>query len=392
MASPLSISSVDDAIQYGIKNNPLIKAQFQVLEAKKVLPKKLGSLSDPKLGVRLNGTPAKKPDYSFDQKRVFVNQSFPFLGELGRKNELGKKEVVISELDYLMTENKVVLSIQTLYYKLVLNKELIEITDKNNKILENIINIADIKYRSGKTLQANVLKAKVSKGKLEEKIFQLNHQKVMLTEDLKKWLGLSETELLLVDLVYPKQKKSSVPTLNKSVGSKTLMVQKAIAMKAKSDQMVRVEKDRYLPDFSAQVEYWNNSGMDNQYAGQIAMSFPWFNAKNSASVKEAKALSESKNDHLTDVQNSIQSILVTLLSDLETTQETVSLYEDQILKNAELSLSSFQKAFEVDKASFLDYFESEKTLFSLEMDYAKLVNRTHTLQAKINSLFEKGVE
>jgi outer membrane protein, heavy metal efflux system len=392
MASTLSINSVDEAVGYGLNNNPMIKAQAQVLEAKKTLPKKMGSLSDPKIGLRLNGTPAKNLDYSFDQKRVFVNQSFLFLGELGRKNELGKKDVAVSELDFEMVKNEVVLSIQSFYYRMVLNKELIEITEKNNKILETIINIADIKYRSGKTLQANVLKARVSKGKLEEKTLQLNHQKVMLTEQLKKWLGISDTDFLSIDLAYPKLIALTISTANTESVSDTLMVRKAIAMKDKSDQVVRVEKDRYLPNFSAQMEYWNNSGMDNQYSGQLAMTFPWFNSMNSASVKEAESLSNSKHSQVIDNQNNIKSILVTLLSDLKTTQETVVLYEDSILKNAELSLSSFQKAFEVDKASFLDYFDSEKTLFLLEMDYARLVNRTHTLQAKIDSLFEKGVE
>jgi cobalt-zinc-cadmium efflux system outer membrane protein len=392
MASSLSINSVDEAVRHGLNNNPMIKAQAQVLEATKTLPKKMGSLSDPKVGLRLNGSPAKDDAYSFDQKRIFVNQSFPFLGELGRKNELGQKEISISALDFAMIKNEVVLSIQTLYYNLVLNKALIAITEKNNKILENIINIADIKYRSGKTLQANVLKARVTKGKLEEKIFQLSHQKVMLMEHLKKWLGVVGAESLSIGLAYPTLIDLTISTANTEVVSNALMVRKAMAMKDKSDQRVLVEKDRYLPDFSAQVEYWDTAGMDNQYSGQIAMTFPWFNAKNSASVKEAESLSDAKRSQVIDNRNNTKRLLVTLLSDLQTTQETVLLYDNSILKNATLSLYSFQRAFEVDKASFLDYFDAEKTLFLLEMDYAKLVNRVHVLYAKINSLFEKGVE
>ena len=391
-ASELTIGSVEDAIQIGLQSNPGFQAQLNVLRSKEMLPRKLGSLSDPNIGIRLNGTPAKNSDYSFDQKRYFVNQSFPFLGELGRKKRLGEKEIKISTLDLELSRSKITLMIQKIYFGLVLNKELIEITKKNNQILENLINIADIKYRAGKTLQANVLKAKVSKGKLEEQLLQLTHQKVKLTEELKKWLGQQATDGMNLKLQYPDSDSLAVLTPSPPIVSESLMVQKATAMKDKADQMVAVEKDRYLPNFMAQVEVWDNAGMDNQYGGQLAMSIPWFNGKNDASVKEAKAMSRSKDKLMQDTFNDISRKLTTWASELKTTQETLKLYETEILQNARLSLSSFQKAFEVDKASFLDYFESEKTLYALEMQHAKLVNKKHVLRAQINALFAKGDE
>ncbi|MCP4049594.1 MAG: TolC family protein [bacterium] len=155
--SEFSIRSVDNAIQLGLQYNPEFQAQLNILKSKEMLPEKLGSLSDPNMGVRLNGTPAKNSDYSFDQKRYFVNQSFPFFGEPGRKKRLGEKELDLAIIDVELTRNNVSLMIQKVYFGLVLNQELTEITKKNNQILENIINIADIKYQSGKTLQAHVL-------------------------------------------------------------------------------------------------------------------------------------------------------------------------------------------------------------------------------------------
>jgi outer membrane protein, heavy metal efflux system len=390
IASVVSFSSVDQAVLYGLENNPLIKAQAQNVEAKKYLPRKLGSLADPKIGVRLNGAPAKDIDYSFDQERIFINQSFPFFGELDRKAGLAKNEVAISELDLEILENSVALAIKTLYYDLILNRELIEITKKNIRNLENIISIADIKYRAGKTLQANVLKAKVTNGKLEEMILNLEHQKLLLKQELKKSLGLSGDKMFLLELAYPNKNELLISTPDESVISEALILRREVAMKMKSEQVVLVEKDRYLPDFSAQIEYWNNSGMEDQYSGQFAMTIPWFNNKNEASLRAAEFLSISKSNKLINTRNNIRSLIITLLSDLRTTKETIKLYDAEIIKNAKLSLSSFQKAFEVDRAFFLEYFESEKILFSIEMDYAKLVNRKYILKAKINSLFEKG--
>lgn len=389
-ASELNIGSAHEAVELGLKRNPEFQAQLDLLESKKMLPQKLGGLSDPKVGIRLNGTPAKNMDYSFDQKRVFINQSFPFIGELGRKKQLAEKEIELSRLDLELIHNNIRLQIQTIYFDLVLNESLTKIAQKNKQIFENIINIADIKYRSGKTLQANVLKARVSKGRVDEQLLQLSHQKVKLTEELKKWMGVTSDTTLNVTLKYPEEFHLVVTDASKSTISNALWVKKAQIIEDKADKMVAIEKDRYLPDFVAQIELWDNAGMDNQYAGQLAMSIPWFNGKNHASVKEAEAIKQSKNESKNDVVNTISQRLTTGLSDLKTTLETITLYEETILKNAQLSLSSFQKAFEVDKASFLDYFESENTLYDLEIQHAKLLNKKHVLHAQINALFAKG--
>lgn len=389
-ASELNIGSVEEAVKLGLERNPEFQAQLDLLESKKMLPQKLGGLPDPKLGIRLNGTPAKNTDYSFDQKRVFINQSFPFIGELGRKKQLAEKEIELSQLDLELFHNNIRLQIQTIYFNLVLNEALTKIAQKNKQIFENIINIADIKYRSGKTLQANVLKARVSKGRVDEQLLQLSHQKVKLTEEFKKWMGVTANTTLNMTLQYPKDPHLIVTGVSKSTISNALWVKKAQVIEDKADKMVAIEKDRYLPDFVAQIELWDNAGMDNQYAGQLAMSIPWFNGKNHASVKEAEAIKRSKNESKNDVVNTISQRLTTGLSDLTTTLETITLYEETILKNAQLSLSSFQKAFEVDKASFLDYFESENTLYDLEIQHAKLLNKKHVLHAQINALFAKG--
>jgi len=90
--SSIAINTVDDAIRVGLTHSPFIKGQSYKLNAAKELPNKLGSLEDPRVGVRLNGTPAKNPAYDFDQKRYFIGQAFPFLGEVGRKKVLGEKK------------------------------------------------------------------------------------------------------------------------------------------------------------------------------------------------------------------------------------------------------------------------------------------------------------
>ncbi|MFT5170812.1 MAG: cobalt-zinc-cadmium efflux system outer membrane protein [Candidatus Marinamargulisbacteria bacterium] len=384
------IKSAEEAVRFGLENSPEIEMQALLLAGQRELPKKIGSLSDPKIGLRLNGSPSKMSSHSVDQKRVYINQSFPFIGELSRKRKMAESRVLAAEISFLMVRNKVVLEIQQLYFQLIRNRDLHLIAEKNKKILENLISIADIKYRSGKTLQANVLKARVSKSKIDEKILQLKHTKVLLTQELRRAIGISPEDKMDLVLDYPALLTFPSGDQIGRLVSETLAVRHAKAMQKSSAGAVNVEKDRFLPDFSAQLEYWDNSGMANQMGGQVAMTVPWLNTKNAASLKSSEAVRDAGSQNVLGQKNKTRSVLLTLISELETVDATMQLYESHLLKDAMLSLSSFQHAFEVDKASFLDYFEAEKTLFSLDLDFANLQSRSHALRAKLNAQFEKG--
>lgn len=382
------ISTADDAVRLGLKNSPHIKAHQYTLKANSVLPSKLGSLDDPMVGVRFNGMPAKNSAYNADQKRYFINQSFPFLGELGRKRQLGEKQYQLAKVNYQIAENRFVFRVKKGYYQLVLNDALIQVTKKNQDILQKMVNIADVKYRSGSGLQGNVLKAEVTKGKLDEQLLRLQHQKTKLEAEFQQLLGVSEN--VVASLNYTAGIKGISENISSELISETLTQKRAALMQDVSRQKKRIQDDRYLPNFSAQIEYWDNAGMDNQYGGHIGMSIPWFNSRNAASVEEAEQHNLSAIEMELDQHNVNRTQLKTLLSDINTTAKTIQLYRDSLIRNAELGLSSFQKAYEVDSVSFIDYFEAEKMLFGVEMDYAKLLYKYHMLRAKWESYFEKG--
>lgn len=251
-----------------------------------------------------------------------------------------------------------------------------------------MVNIADVKYRSGSGLQGNVLKAEITKGKMEEQLLKLTHQRLQLNAMFGQLLGVEKN--VSVSLNYTMAIEPVLSTPDQTWVNTTLQVRRADAMSDVSTQIKRVEDDRYLPNFSAQLEYWDNAGMDNQYGGQIGVTFPWLNGKNAAATKEAEWMALSSIELTKDSENISASKLKSLISDINTTVKSIRLYDKSLLKSAELSLNSFQKAYEVDQVSFIDYFESEKMLFGIEMDYERLLNRYHTLRATLKSYYEKG--
>lgn len=389
-AEPITFNSIAEVTQYGVSHNPDLKAAGLETEAASKLPQTLGGLPDPMVGIRLNGAPAQNEAYSVDQTRYLVRQDFPFLGERSHLKSLGSAEEQVAYIDYLIDRNSLIFSLESLLYNIQLNNRLLEITDKSKRQFEQLVRSVTVKYQSGLALQANVLRAQISSTRLDERRLSLRQQGVRLEQALKKMLNLPATQT--VSLNFEKQSfvKVAIPDLTQSWAEKSLSVQRVAALKAREKSKVRVEKDRFLPNFSAQLEAWDTAVVGQQYSGQVMMTVPWFNARNKAELNIAKIQLESSDYALNDAINEANRYFVTLLSDIQITSEKLALYETQLLRDAELSVSSFRKAFEVDTAAFIDLFESEQTLFELESAQATLTAYYNTQISALKWQFETG--
>lgn len=384
----IRINSIEDAIDYAIKFNPELSKEQRIIESKQAIKKGLGTFDSPTVGVRLNGFPAKQSSYSMDQQRYIINQRFPFFGTLARQKKLGEKDLELAIIAFKIKKNALILSIKKTYFNLILNEKLKKITEKNHTLLNQIIHSAEAKYQSQKLLQANVLTAKISQGKLNTQLLELSHKKNVLIASLKRHLGLSiEDNNLQLNLNYPSKKEGLLAEPSAKLINSSLLVKEAITLRNKAALYSLIQKDLYLPHFNAQFEFWNNSGSKNQYATQILMSLPWFNKKNTAKFNESQALSHAKEDLIKHQQNIITEQLRTWVSELDTTSKILTIYDTQLLQNARLAVSNYQQSFEVDQVSFFEYLKSEQSLYRLETEHAHLVNKKHLLEAQIQSLF-----
>jgi outer membrane protein TolC len=387
-ASEQHIESVESAIEIGLKRNPELQSKLDELHAARLRPKISGGRPDPIVSIRLNGIPSKMHGHTFDQNRFAITQSIPFFGTLGHKKHQANTEIKLLKTHVTQLQNAIRLAIEKTYFNLVLNYELTQIASQNRQIIDNMIAITDIKYQSGTSLEANILKATVSKGKIDAQLYQLAHEKVMLIAHLKKWIGIPADTTMNLSLQYPSASYLNANKVSTRDITHTIQYIKAHLSEETVHQDLVIAKDRYRPNLIAQVELWDSPGVKNQYAGHLAMNIPWFNHTHHASIKTAQLRERAAIKSTHNQINSIHQTLTTKLSELNTALKLITLYETSLLKHAQQSVRRFQHAFEVNNATFIDYFESEMTYHALAINYAKYRNNAYTTRAEINAMFE----
>jgi cobalt-zinc-cadmium efflux system outer membrane protein len=171
---------LNDLINTAIEQNPQLKSMRSAFLADSAKITQEGALPDPVLSLGLMNLPVNS--FAFDQepmtgKQIAINQLFPFPGKLSLKEDISSEDTEISRTNYQEYRNQLIRDVTTEYYNLFVIDKSIEITEKNQALLKEYTEIAQSRYRVGKGLQQDVLKAQVELSKMIDKLIKLKQER-----------------------------------------------------------------------------------------------------------------------------------------------------------------------------------------------------------------------
>ena len=178
---------LNELINEALENNTELQASYHIWQASEKGEIYAGALPDPVLGFSVMNLPTDT--YTFDQepmtgKQISLMQMIPFPGKLGLKEKIAGQESYINEMSYLETKNALIEKVKSVYYELYYIDKAILKTDKNAALMRQFTRIAETRYRVGKGLQQDVLRANVEQSKISAKLIRLKQQRRNLNTQL----------------------------------------------------------------------------------------------------------------------------------------------------------------------------------------------------------------
>jgi outer membrane protein TolC len=171
---------LDQLIKMAIERNPQLQSFNSATLADSARIPQSGALPDPILSLNLLNLPTNS--FSFDQepmtgKQIALRQLFPFPGKLSLKEKISSESAAISITNYQEYKNQIIKDLKIAYYDLFFIDKAVEITNKNQLLLQEFAKIAETKYSVGKGIQQDVLKAQVEYSKMSDKLIQLEQKR-----------------------------------------------------------------------------------------------------------------------------------------------------------------------------------------------------------------------
>src|SRR5712692_9062163 len=253
-----AITPLEDLLKEAERNNPQILAARHAWKAATQVPSQVSTLPDPEFTVQhlSVGSPRPFAGYSnseFAYIGLGVSQGFPYPGKLRLRGEIAERDAASARERVEVVRRSVVEQLKTTYFRLAYIQQTLAILERDDKLLEQIEKIAQARYRVGRGIQPDVLKAQVERTKLLREIAHHHQTMSQLEAQLKQILNrppgspdLTTEPLTETALPYSSDELlARVRTQNPEVASELEMVRK------QGLQVELAHKDSY-PDFNVQ--------------------------------------------------------------------------------------------------------------------------------------------
>jgi len=194
-ASPTPLS---DLLLEADKNNPQIQAARHGWQSAKQVPTQVTALPDPQIVLQQMNVGSPRPfagytNSDFAYLGVGASQDLPYPGKLRLKGEIAQKEADAIEQKYESLRRTVMAEVKVAYFQLAYLAKRQKIFDDDAKLLQQVEQAAESRYRNGMGNQQEVLQAQLERTKLLREINRNQLEQAKMQAALKNLLNRSQS-------------------------------------------------------------------------------------------------------------------------------------------------------------------------------------------------------
>jgi outer membrane protein, heavy metal efflux system len=390
-ASVACAASLPQLLEEARRNNPDILAARRGWQAAAQVPTQVATMPDPTVSVQHLSVGSPRPfagytNSDFAYIGLGISQDLPYPGKLRLKGEAAREDVAIAR-DKLDTVTRSVLQqVKEAYFQLAAAQETLAVLDRDGRLLEQIENIADARYRVGQGIQQDVLRAQLERTKL---LRETANQRQMLGSahaQLTKLLNrpadspdLSAERLVETPLRYEAEELlAKARTQNPAIASQQEMV------KRQSLGVEMARKDRY-PDFSLQYQ-WQHTGEQfrDYYMVTFSARLPIYRSRklNPELAQATEELSRSEREYESQIQATYFDVRDQYLA-AQTASQLLTIYRDGLIPQALATYQAGLVAYQGGRQDFEALISSFMDVLNFDREYWKTLAEHETALSRI---------
>ncbi len=367
--APLEVEAL---VGEALARNPRIAAARGRHEAMRERIPQAGALDDPMLGLGVVSLPT---DFDFDAedmttKEISVSQRFPFPGKLSLKQETARNEAESVSAEADEVANQVAQNVKAAYYDLSHVHRSIEVTRRNQAILEDFAKLARTRYAVGQGIQEDVIRVQVEISKMADELIMLDQKRRALAARINFLVGRppgspvgAPADFDFRRLTFTIEELQHT-ALEENPALKSL--KRAIAARKSGVDLARRE---YFPDFGVKLAYGQRDDRIDMVSGMVELNIPIFvKSKQERKVAESLAELQMEEAGYENLKNETLYMVADLGSMAERLEKQIDLYRTGIIPQADLQITTAISAYMVDKADFMTLLDSRMRLYQLRAD------------------------
>lgn len=388
-------AGLSDHIRFAERNHPGLRAAFDRWHAALQRVAQATSLPDPRLtlGVFLSEVETRTGPMD---ARLGISQAFPWFGTLAAAGGQAFELAEVAREAFEAERLDVVWRVRDAWYELIWLQAAILVTDAHRLLIEHWEGVARSRYAAGIGSQADVIRAQVELGRLDNGLRSLKDLHRPISARLNAAVGRpAATPVPSARGALPEIPAIDEAALAASLASTSPQL-RALARRvdAAAHGTELAEKQSY-PDFVLGLDYTfigdarmpgvSGSG-DDALALTLGLELPVYRRRIEAGIAQARALHSAARGEAADAAHRLGAELELALFELRDAHRRVDLYRHTLIPKGEESLNATAGSYQAGNASFLDIIDAERVLLEFQLAAARAESDRAQALARLEAL------
>ena len=278
------------------------------------------------------------------------------------------------------------------YYELIIIKERGLILDDNEKLLNYMIQSAEIRYKNGLEKINAYYKAKAALAKVQNmRIMQENEikQKKYIINTLMYRDKAIDFDIDTSYILKDYQDLAFDTTLFVTNRSDIKAIEKEMYINSLKQE---TERTRLLPEFGVRFENmygWARQPMQFTAMAMVRLPMARWSAKmNKANIESLKWENESLNQQKLMIINESTGMAYGMRTDILNKNIQIKLYEEKILPALRRNYRAYQLSYEQNTEELFELFDAWETLNMTQIEYLKELQELLSMQVELERILQ----
>ena len=278
------------------------------------------------------------------------------------------------------------------YYDWIVNQQKIKVLTQNEKLINFMIQSAELRYKNGLEKINAYYKAKAALGILEKMQIMLENEIVQKRIVLNTLMNRDKLMEFSIDTsftlrVYPRELFDSTQLL--AARSDLKAVNKAIQL---NWLKFGAEKAKLKPEFGVRYEHmFGFGGLPMQYSLMGMVKIPFTRGASrmyKANMESIRWQNESLQQEKQMILNEATGMAQSMRNEIIAKQKQIRLYEEKIIPALRNNYSAYQLAYEQNTEELFMLFDAWETLNMTQLEYLDQLRELLLMQVELERILE----
>ena len=369
----------DFYLQIALERNPQILAAQRGVAAEAETIPQVTALPNPMVTDRFWPIAANSPQTASGRmpNALMLSQELPWISKLRVQGDVAEQETAIALAELAQIRLSVAEQVQLTYYDLYYYQQAIAITRENQRLVEQLVEIARITATTPRGSQTDIYRAELEADRLRDQLITLERQLRLAQADMASLLHASPevNPLATVELDLPPTPVAFDRLYDLAVRCRPELQEQlhAIVREERRRELAHLE---YLPDLTVGVSWdWMTTsgaiapsadGNDN-IGFSVGASLPIWRDKLRAGVREAEHRAIQAARLYDAARDDTFRQIRRLIAQAESYEQQIELFQDAIIPRSQQTFDLSRSTYATGAVTFLDVIQDYRELLLVQM-------------------------